>query len=254
MRRIVLFLLVWALIDAKHAHALRPFIAATDADIVEPGTIEVETGVAFARSTRRGANETALDLPSVVFNIGLMPNFELDIGGGFTLVRDRTERGRTTLGSAQQTSVTTKIRLFEGAGNIPPLTTELTVLLPTQRRELATDGRRRLDFEGVLVSTVERGPLRAHFNLGGGVTRSSTGDRVGLFLWAVAAELAVSETISTVAELRGASAGRTLPDNTALLGLVWESPWEIKFDIAGFAGLTRGAVNGGATVGFTVSF
>jgi hypothetical protein len=242
MRRIVVFLIVCGWLGAEHAHALRPFIAATDADVVEPGSLEIKAGLDFARNTRRGANETTLDLPSVEFALGIWRNVEVEVGGGFTLVRDRTEGGRpTTLASAQETSLGTKIMLFEGAGNIHPFATEFTVLFPTQRREFLPDGRRRVDFEGVLISTVERGPLRTHFNLGGGITRTGRGNRVGLFLWAVAAELELSEQVRLVSELRGASARRTLPDNTALLGFVWESPWEIKFDIAGFAGLTRGA-------------
>lgn len=256
MRRTIWFLM-FLLIPTKDAQALRPFISATDAGIVEPGNIEAEVGIGFQRNTREAASETTSNLPTMVFNIGLARNFELDIGTGFDLVRERQEGGeRRTLGSAAETSVTSKIRLFEGREALPSITTELTLLLPSQRRQLLPNGTRSVSFTGVLVATSEFGPLKSHFNLGGGVSKSEkhARDTVGSLLWAIAGELSLAEKVWFVAEFRGTSTQRSLPDNTVLGGLVWESPWGVKFDIAGFGGLSRGAPNGGATLGLTFAF
>lgn len=234
---------MFMLIQGKDAHALRPFISATDAGIVEPGKIEVESGIGFQRNTRGNASLTTSNLPGMVLNIGLAQNFEVDIGTGFDLVRERREgRKRRSLGSASETAVTSKIRLFEGEGVVPSIATEMTVLLPSQRRELLLNGTRSVPFTGLLVSTTEFDPLKSHLNVGWGISKSPkhAGDTIGSFLWAIAGELRVSERVSLVAEFRGTSARRLLPNNTVLGGLVWEGPWGVKFDIGGFGGLSGG--------------
>jgi len=257
MKRTILFLMSFFLIQSEDAYALRPFIAATATGIVEPGNVEVEMGLGFERNTRGSASETTSNLPSLALNIGLARNLEFDIGTGFDLVRERLEDGtRRTLGSAAEASLTAKVRFFEGEGSAPSIATELTVLLPSQRRKLLPNGKRSAAFTGILAATTKLGPLVAHFNLGGGVSKSpeDAGDTVGSFLWAIAGELPISNEVSLVAEFRGTSVQQSLPDNTALGGLTWESPWGVKFDVAGFGGLSRGAVNGGATLGLTFSF
>jgi hypothetical protein len=239
------------------AHALRPFISATDAGVLDPGYMELEVGIALNRNTRGEVNESSWSLPSAVFNIGLMENFELDIGTGFDLVREKLEGSkRRTLGSVAETSLTAKIRFFEGEGAVPSFATELSLLLPTQRRELLSAPSRKVGFTAILVATAGLGPIEYHLNIGGGVVESpkrSLGT-VGSLLWAIAAELPLTHEISAVTEFRGESVRGSVPDNTALAGLVWKSPWGIKFDGAGFAGLSQGSDSWGITFGTTYSF
>ena len=245
----------WALVE--DAQALRPFISATDAGVLDPGYIELEAGIALSRNTRGGVNESSWNLPSVVLNIGLLENFELDIGTGFDLVREKIEGNkRRTLGSVAETSLTAKTRFFEGEGAVPSFTTELSLIIPTQRRELLSAPSRKVGFTGVLVATAEAGPLTYHLNLGGGVVESpkrSLGT-VASLLWAIAGELPMTDEVSAVAESRGESVRGSVPDNTVLGGLVWKSPAGIKFDAAGFGGLSQGSDNWGMTFGLTYSF
>lgn len=241
----------------EDAHALRPFISATDAGIVESGFIEFEAGIGLSRNTRRGANESSWSLPSAVFNIGLSENFELDIGTGIDLFREKIEGSRRrTLGSFAETSLTAKTRLFKGEGTIPSITTELSLLIPTQRRELLSAPSRKVGFTAVGVATAEAGPLTYHLNLGGGVVESPKKGlgTVGLFLWAMAGELPLTSALSAVVEFRGESVRGSLPDNTALGGLVWQSPWGIKFDAAAFGGLSQGSDSWGITLGLAYAF
>lgn len=239
------------------AVAGRPFISATDAGILDPGYLEIEAGISLNRNTRAHANESSWSLPSAVFNIGLTDNFELDIGTGVDLVREKIEGSRRRrLGSAAETSLTAKTRFFEGEGAVPSFTTELTLLLPTQRRELLSAPSRKVGFTGVLVTTAEAGPLTYHLNLGGGVLESpkrSLGT-VGSLLWAIAGEFPLTHELSAVAEFRGESVRGSLPDNTVLGGLAWKSPWGIKFDAAGFGGLSQGSNSWGVTFGLAYSF
>ena len=244
----------WALLE--DAQALRPFISATDAGVLDPGYIELEAGIALSRNTRGRANESNWNLPSVVFNIGLLENFELDIGTGIDLVSEKIGGGRRWLGSVAETSSTAKTRFFEGEGALPSFTTEMTLLFPTQRRELLSAPSRKVGFTAVLVASAELGSLEYHLNLGGGVLESpkrSLGT-VGSLLWAIAGELPLTHELSGVLEFRGESVRGALPDNTVLGGLVWKSPWGIKFDAASFGGLSRGSDNWGITFGLTYVF
>lgn len=245
----------WA--PVKDAHALRPFISATDAGVLDPGYIEVEAGIALARNTRGTANDSSWNLPGLTFNIGLLENFELDIGTGIDLLDEKIEGGRRRrLASVAETSLTAKIRLIEGEGTLPSFATEMTLLIPTQRRELLSTPSRKVSFTAVLAASAELGPLQYILNLGGGVLESpkkSLG-MVGSLLWAVAGELPLTYELSVVAELRGEAVRGSLPDNTLLGGLVWKSPWGIKFDGGGFGGLSQGSDNLGITFGLTYVF
>jgi len=242
----------WA--PVKDVYALRPFISATDAGVLDPGYIEVEAGIALARNTRGTANDSSWNLPGLTFNIGLLENFELDIGTGIDLLDEKIEGGRRRqLANVAETSLTAKIRLFEGEGTLPSFATEMTLLIPTQRPELLSAPSRKVGFTGVLAASAELGPLQYILNLGGGVLESpkrSLGT-VGSLLWAMAGELPLTYELSAVAEFRGESVRGSLPDNTLLGGLVWKSPWGIKFDTAGFAGLSQGSDNLGITFGLT---
>jgi hypothetical protein len=245
----------WAIVD--DAHALRPFISATDAGVLDPGYLEVEAGIALSRNTRQRSNESTWNLPSAVFNLGILENFEIDFGTGIDLFREKRDgNSRRTLASIAETSLTAKTRLFEGEGSTPSWATEMTLLFPTQRRELLSAPSRKVGFTTVLAASAELGSLQYILNLGGGVVESpkrSLGT-VGSLLWAIAGDLPLTYELSAVAEFRGESIHGSLPDNTVLGGLVWKSPSGIKFDAAGFGGLSQGSDSWGITFGLTYVF
>jgi len=84
---------------------------------------------------------------------------------------------------------------------------------------------RKVGFTDVGVATAEAGLLTYHLNLGGGVVESPKRGvgTVGSLLWAIAGELPLGKNgLSAVVEFRGESVRRSLPDNTALGGLVWK--------------------------------
>ena len=116
---------------------------------------------------------------------------------------------------------------------------------------------RKVGFTDVGVANAEAGLLTYHLNLGGGVVESPKRGvgTVGSLLWAIAGELPLGKNgLSTVVEFRGESIRRSLPDNTALGGLVWESPWGVKFDATGFGGLSQGSDSWGITFGLSYAF
>lgn len=237
----------------ENAHALRPFRAATDAAVVDPGNVEVELGFDVSRNTRGDNDETSYALPSVAFNIGVVDRFEVDIGTGFELTDDDQE-GRT-LGSASDTELTFKALWWKGGEEAPSLATEVSLNIPTARKEFQPDGKQRVGVTGLVALTGEAGPLRYILDVGGGAEPSpKDADYVGVFLWAVAGELTIADRVALVAEFQGKVMPEAEADTTALLGLTYTTPGGVKFDIAGFAGLTDGSDNWGITFGLTYAF
>jgi len=129
---------------------------------------------------------------------------------------------------------------------VPSLTTKLTVLFPTQHRQVLPAGARALVSTGVFILTGKVGPLRLPGNLEGGVAQSpkDPGDLARSLLWEAAGELALGKGVAMVGEVRGEVAQAALPDTTALHGLTWASPWGVKFGLAAFAGVTHGPTPG----------
>lgn len=252
-----LFLLIPAAILGavlvEDAHALRPFLAATDAAVVAPGEVEVELGFDISRNTRGESDETSYALPSAVFNAGIVDRFEIDVATGFELVDD--DAADKALGSASDTELTFKTLWWEGEEGAPSFATELGLTLPTARKEFQPDETRRVGVTGLVALTGEAGPLRYILDLGGGAVPSPRdADYVGVFLWAVAAEVSIADGVALVSEIQG----KVIPDAddeaTALLGLTYTTAGGIKFDIAGFAGLSDGSDNWGITFGLTYAF
>jgi hypothetical protein len=237
----------------ENAHALRPFRAATDAAVVDPGKVEVELGFDVSRNTRGDNDETSYALPSVGFNIGVVDWFEVDIGTGFELTDDDQED--RTLGSASDTELTFKILWWKGGEKAPSLATEVSLNIPTARKEFQPDEKRRVGGTGLVALTGETGALRYILDLGGGAEPNpKDADYVGVFLWALAAEVSIADGVALVSEFQG----KVIPDAddeaTALLGFTYTTPGGVKFDIAGFAGLSDGSDNWGITFGVTYTF
>ncbi|MFQ5803863.1 MAG: transporter [Candidatus Methylomirabilales bacterium] len=237
------------------AEALRPFRRASDAGVVDPGTVEVEIGIDVSRNTRGNSDETSYAVPSAVFNIGIVDRFEIDIVTGFDVVED--DQTDTTLGSAADTLIVFKTLWREGeeGSPTPALATEFSLNLPTARDEFQPDGRHRVGGTGQVDLTGEVGPLLYILNLGGGVEPSpEDADYVGVFIWAVAGELTVADGVAVVSEFQGKAIPGADDETTALLGLTYTTPGGVKFDFAGFAGLTDGSDNWGITFGLTFDF
>ena len=237
----------------ENAYALRPFQAATDAAVVEPGTVELELGFDVRGNTRRDTDEMSYALPSASFNIGIVDRFEIDIATGFELVDD--DAADKTRGSVSDTGLTFKTLWWEGDEGAPSVATELGLNLPTARREFQPDEKRRVGVTGLAALTGEAGPFRYILDLGGGAEPSpKDADHVGVFLWAVAAELTTADRIALVAEFQGKEMSDAKSDATALVGFTYTSPGGVKFDIGGIAGLTDGSNNWGITFGVTFAF
>src|SRR5262249_43011335 len=91
-----------------------------------------------------------------------------------------------------------------------------------------------------------------HLNIGGGVDRQKTNPFV---LWGVIVELSLLPSLRLVGEVSGESIRKELPDDSALLGLIWQLPSSsILLDAGIRKRISTGAPNWLFTTGLTWSF
>jgi hypothetical protein len=71
----------------------------------------------------------------------------------------------------------------------------------------------------------------------------------------VIAELPITPKLRLVGEINGETVKRNIPDNSALVGFIWEAPWQKVFIDAGVRrGISRAAPDWMFTTGLTFSF
>ena len=89
-------------------------------------------------------------------------------------------------------------------------------------------------FEGIGILSGKIEPLIYHMNFGGGVDRAHADPFV---IWGLIAELPITPKLRLVGEIDIESVRGSSPNNSVLLGAIWQAPWQnVSFD----AGLRRG--------------
>jgi hypothetical protein len=107
-------------------------------------------------------------------------------------------------------------------------------------------------FEGVGILSGEWLRVTYHLNLGGGVDRQTANPFV---LWGVIGELPLLSCLRLVGEVSGESLWKEMPDNSVLLGLIWQLPsTPVLLDGGIRKGITQGAPDWLFTTGLTWSF
>lgn len=224
------------------ASAYRPFDG-TDAAVADPGEAEVELQPAGAQWSRE---QNLLIAPAVVFNYGLLENWEAVLEG--QLQTPFSPSGATNL-SASGAFLKHVIRpgsLQDQLG--PSIATEFGVLLPAS----SGDGRFGASVAGIVSQRWEWGTV--HFNIATELTRDRRADVFsdliieGPSKWVVrpVAEIFYEEEFGQAHTL------------SALIGAIWQVSEKLSFDIGFRHAITNGSnvneVRAGLTVGFMTPF
>jgi hypothetical protein len=227
------------LLFASAAWGYRPFVS-TDAAVADLKEMEIELGY-FNLERERGKN--TFIVPKAVLNYGLVRDLELV--GEFAI--EESPRGSVRLADP---ALSLKAVLREGVlqeKNGPSFAVEAGPLLPSTNKE-----ENRWGFEGLGILSAKLGSLIYHLNFGGGVDRLQNNP---FMLWGVIAELPIVEKLRLVGEINGESVRGKTPENSALLGFIWEAPWQNVFLDAGVRrGISRAAADWMVTTGLTFSF
>jgi len=124
---------------------------------------------------------------------------------------------------------------------------EVETLLPSTASE-----ERKFGFEGIAIVSGQLFPVTYHVNFGGGVDRAETNP---FAVWGIIVELPVLANFRLVGEFSGEHSGQRLPDESVLLGFIWElSSAPILLDGGIRRGIGQGAPEWQFTTGLTWTF
>ena len=130
--------MVIALAGSRPAVALRPFVS-TDADVAEPGELEVELGYL---GFRRRTGATAVVTPALRLNLGIVRDLEVvaEFEAAHVLSPRMHPRSEVRNAALSLKGVAREGTLQQGSG--PSLAVEASLLLPTARDERSFMPRR----------------------------------------------------------------------------------------------------------------
>lgn len=234
-RKFPLLLIAATVALTGQANAYRPFIS-TDAAVADFHQIELEMG--YFGLTRNGGSNT-YNVPLTVLNYGVWNRTEAV--GQFEV--DKSAGQPALIGNS---SLSVKVVAKEGLLQNKPggsLAFETAVLLPSPEA-----GQKRTGFEETGIWSQQLPGLLCHFNLGTGVDQVDSG---AFLFWGLIAERPLTKTFRLVGEITGQSQPEEPPDNSGLIGLIWDTP---KPDLALDAGVRRGLSSTAPDWQFTAGF
>jgi hypothetical protein len=225
---------------ASSAWAYRPFVS-TDAAVADPKEVEIEFGYfGLARSGERDS----FVIPRIVLNYGVVDRLELV--GEFSGEASRSEGWRLVDPGLFLKAVLRKGVLQDRSG--VSLAMEAGPLLPG-----AAPGEGGVGFEASGIASGRLSPLTWHLNLGGGVARE---EGRPFLVWGLIGELSVAPRVRLVGEVSGESVERERPDDSLLIGFIWQpvASRNLWIDAGVRRGLTSAAPDWQVTLGLTVGF
>ena len=228
--------LIGVLLVPASAWAYRPFVS-TDAAVADPKEVEIELGYFNLERTHRA---NTISTPHVVLNYGVAKNLELVAEFNLVVSPDV---------EVTDPSVSLKGVLKEGVLQDKPgvsVAVEAGPLLPT-----TLPREHGVGFEAVGIVSGKLAPVTLHVNGGGGLDRG--GQLFGI--WGVIGELPLHSKLRLVGEVNGETTQGERPNNSALLGVIWQPTSKNLFLDAGVRrGVSDAAPDWQFTIGLTFGF
>lgn len=226
-------------LGGEPALAYRPFVS-SDAAVAAPGTLELELGY-FGLARNQGEDEVSS--PQAVINWGVRDRFEAV--GEFVVLHPQRAASEVV-----EAALDLKGVLREGVLQDKPgvsLATESSLLIPSGEAD-----ENHVGFEQALIASRRLGGFTFHWNLGGGCEREAS---LPFVSWGVIGESPASRGVRLVGELNGSDVRGFTPDNSGLLGAIWETGWrDLALDAGWRRGLSAISANWSVTAGFTIAF
>ena len=217
--------------------AYRPF-SSTDADVADAGELETELG--YFTWERSGGGDK-LVLPQLVFNYGLTNT--LEVIGEFEVAKPSGQTAKVVDAAVLLKSVLRQGVLQDRQG--VSFAVEGGVLIPSA-------GQERFGIEGIGIVSGTFSRFTYHLNFGAGLDRA---DRREFGIWGGILEFPFRENLRLVGEINGETVKGQPPENSGLLGFIWESPSSgDSFDGGLRLGISSAAPDWELTLGWTFSF
>ncbi len=233
-------ILISFILCVPDAFAYRPFIF-TDAAVASVREWEIELGL-FSMSRDRGRSEVFV--PSLRFNYGIWKNWEIVGEFDLQVYKEGIERNSELTGPALFLKGVLREGILqdqEGSSFV----VELGVLLPS-----TVEGKRKFGIEGLMVLSGKISDLGYHVNLGGELDRE---DFAPHGLWGIILEYPFEGRFRLVGEVNGSFKRHGPPENSGLIGLIWETG-EFGLDLGVRKGFSTAASDWALTTGITFSF
>lgn len=235
-----LLIVIGSLITSQYAFAYRPFVS-TDADVVDVNEWEIELGL-FSISHDEGINE--ITVPSVIINYGISKT--LEVVGEFDVQA-------YTQGEERNFELKDPVLLLKGVLREGVLqnqkgvsfAAEFAVLLPSTVKE---EGNVGIEVIGILSAKIL--DLVYHLNFGGELEREES-DLNGI--WGVILEYPFEAKLRLVGEVNGVIKQHSFPDNSGLIGFIWEIGG-FTIDFGTRRGFSEAAADWELTTGITFSY
>ena len=225
------------LLLSPDARAYRPFDS-TDADVTDAKELEIELGYF---TMERTDGENSFVVPQFVLNYGLSSHLEL-------VAEFELEKPQGSSGEVTDAAILLKRLVNEGVLQDQPgrsFAIEAGVLLPSTSEQ-------QYGAEAIGVLSGQLSSFLYHLNFGGGLDRT---DSRAFAVWGAILELPVRANLRVVGEINGESVRGEAAENSALLGVIWESPASgHSFDAGVRWGLSSAAPDWALTLGWTFSF
>src|SRR5262245_10995401 len=233
----ILLALLAVLLVPTSALAYRPFVS-TDAAVADSREFEIELGYFDLERTGR---DNTITTPSVVLNYGFIKNWE--VVGEFRIEASPELEIADPALSVKGVLKEGVLQEKEGVS----LAIEASLLLPS-----TLPHEHGVGVQAVGIASGKVAPVTVHINVGGGLDRD---DRHAFVLWGVIGELPVHPKLRLVGEINGQGTQGQGPNNSVLLGIIWQpTSKNVMLDAGVRHGISRAAPDWEFTLGLTYGF
>ncbi|HDY89476.1 MAG TPA: hypothetical protein ENH82_15355 [bacterium] len=238
--KVFIFIMLLILIPSRFAFAYRPFVS-TDADVAEKGELEIEFGLLNVHIVK-GIDK--IIVPGLIFNYGIMKNWELVSEFDVQVYREGKERNFELKEPAQFLKGIVREGILQDKKG-PSIAVEIGVLFPSTIK-----GSRKTGVEGIVIVSSRISDLIYHINFGGEMDRESFAFNG---LWGIIMEKPLNSNLRFVMEVNGVVKRSKSPENLVLAGFILEA-YGIDIDFGIRKGLSDNTKDLELTSGFTVAF
>ena len=234
------FFIISFMLSVSDAFAYRPFVS-TDAAVADKNEWEIELGL-FSLSHDKRKNE--IFIPSLRINYGILKNWEIVGEFDLQVYKEGKDRDRELTEPALFLKEVLREGLLQNKEGLSFIV-ELGVLLPS-----TVEGKRKAGIEGIVVFSGKISDLVYHFNLGGELDREEFAPHG---IWGIILEYPFGGRFRLVAEVNGSFQHNGHPDNSGLIGFIWESGG-FDLDLGIRKGFSTEASDWALTTGIAISF
>ena len=234
------FFIISFILGVSDAFAYRPFVS-TDAAVADKNEWEIELGL-FSMSHDKGENE--IFIPSLRINYGISKNWEIVGEFDLQVYKEGEDRDRELTEPALFLKGVLREGLLQNKEGLS-FVAELGVLLPS-----TVEGERKAGIEGIVVFSGKTSDLVYHLNLGVELDREEFAPHG---IWGIILEYPFEGRFRLVAEVNGSFQRDGHPENSGLIGFIWESGG-IDLDFGIKKGFSTEASDWAVTTGIAISF